>query len=373
MDIIDTTPVNLVVKSPTQRIGDHIVQCNMEWTVEHLKEHLSDVYPGNPKASQQKIIYSGHLLTDGMKLKDILKQYHPDQTSHTIHLVCAGAHLDQQNSPSPTEGLRQRLPTRPPPTEPGSSSSSPPPEATPPPPPSSGAAEGFTMGEGGPVPVMMPGGDYSPQMMHMMQQLYAQQMAHYMQYYQHPAFQQQMQHYHGMTPQDHPAAVAPAAAAVHEPQAAAQRAAVNDQPIRMNAQGGAVIDDEDENVNRDWLDWVYTLSRFSVLLSIVYFYSSLSRFIMVSLVAFMIYMYQAGYLRLQRRVAPRQQQQPPEQRQPEQQQPHESENEGSASEEEADAVDEAARAPGPLMVAVSFVVNLFTSLVPQPPEVVNAN
>ena len=55
------------------------------------------------------------------------------------------------------------------------------------------------------------------------------------------------------------------------------------QPIRMNAQGGAWIDDDDDEdgANRDWLDWVYTLSRFSVLLSIVYFYSTISRFIVV--------------------------------------------------------------------------------------------
>jgi hypothetical protein len=40
--------------------------------------------------------------------------------------------------------------------------------------------EGVVIGEGGPMPIMMPG-HYSPQMMMMMQHLYAQQMAHYMQ------------------------------------------------------------------------------------------------------------------------------------------------------------------------------------------------
>lgn len=38
--------------------------------------------------------------------------------------------------------------------------------------------------------------------------------------------------------------------------------------------------DEDEQ-NHDWLDWVYTGSRAVALLSIVYFYSSFSRFVMV--------------------------------------------------------------------------------------------
>lgn len=64
------------------------------------------------------------------------------------------------------------------------------------------------------------------------------------------------------------------------------------QNIRMNAQGGPVDDDdEDEFGQRDWLDWVYTFSRFGVLLSIVYFYSTMSRFIVVFLFFFVVYLW----------------------------------------------------------------------------------
>jgi homocysteine-responsive ER-resident protein 1 with ubiquitin-like domain len=52
------------------------------------------------------------------------------------------------------------------------------------------------------------------------------------------------------------------------------------QNMRMNAQGGAVMEDEDE-VERDWLDWIYSAARLGVLLMIVYFNSSLSRFMLV--------------------------------------------------------------------------------------------
>ena len=52
------------------------------------------------------------------------------------------------------------------------------------------------------------------------------------------------------------------------------------QNMRMNAQGGPVMEDE-EDVDRDWLDWIYTAARLGVFLSIVYFYSSLSRFVLV--------------------------------------------------------------------------------------------
>ena len=56
----------------------------------------------------------------------------------------------------------------------------------------------------------------------------------------------------------------------------------------MIAQGGAVLN-EDE-LNRDWLDWLYTLSRAGVLLSIVYFYSSFSRFIMLAGAMLLVYL-----------------------------------------------------------------------------------
>ncbi len=70
----------------------------------------------------------------------------------------------------------------------------------------------------------------------------------------------------------------------------ANRRPGGDQQIRMNAQGGPVVDDDEENVNRDWLDWVYTFSRFTVLISIVYFYSTLGRFVIVFGLFFLLYM-----------------------------------------------------------------------------------
>lgn len=58
--------------------------------------------------------------------------------------------------------------------------------------------------------------------------------------------------------------------------------------VQMNAQGGEVLNEEE--LNRDWLDWVYTLSRAGILLSIVYFYSSFSRFVMVMMAMLVLYL-----------------------------------------------------------------------------------
>lgn len=56
----------------------------------------------------------------------------------------------------------------------------------------------------------------------------------------------------------------------------------------MNAQGGPVLNDDD--LNHDWLDWLYAVSRAGVLLSIVYFYSSFSRFAVVVGAVLLVYL-----------------------------------------------------------------------------------
>lgn len=73
--------------------------------------------------------------------------------------------------------------------------------------------------------------------------------------------------------------VFPVANQAPNPEAPVQVNPVANQNLRMNAQGGLV--EEEDDLNRDWLDWVYTATRFSIFLSILYFYSSLSRFMMV--------------------------------------------------------------------------------------------
>merc|ERR1719233_2153201 len=54
--------------------------------------------------------------------------------------------------------------------------------------------------------------------------------------------------------------------------------------------------------NGDLLDWLYMMSRLVVLASIVYFYSSFTRFLMVAMVVGFLYLYQAGYFGQRDRV-----------------------------------------------------------------------
>ncbi|XP_067853873.1 homocysteine-responsive endoplasmic reticulum-resident ubiquitin-like domain member 1 protein isoform X2 [Heptranchias perlo] len=288
--------LTLVIKAPNQRYEDQRVQAELSWTVKSLKTHLSEKYPSHPTEPEQRLIYSGKLLPDHLFLKDVLRK--SDQY-HTLHLVCnfkngfestqpqeppALAASGQDTLTVPTsaaaDGLRHRGPTSFP-----------------------WAYGAWPVGEEPQNPVGMSGlaayNLYSSQQIVWFQQMYARQ--YYLQYQ---------------------AAVAAAAAATNSQQqpvvTPGTPAALPNQPplvnipadqnaplpqlnnppanqnLRMNAQGGPVMDDDDE-LNRDWLDWLYLAARACFFLSVVYFYSSLSRVVLVMSAILLMYLHHAGW------------------------------------------------------------------------------
>lgn len=42
------SPVTLVIKAPNQKYDDQTINCFLNWTVEKLKKHISNVYPSKP-------------------------------------------------------------------------------------------------------------------------------------------------------------------------------------------------------------------------------------------------------------------------------------------------------------------------------------
>ncbi|NXF36038.1 HERP1 protein, partial [Nyctibius bracteatus] len=82
--------------------------------------------------------------------------------------------------------------------------------------------------------------------------------------------------------------------------AAAQVNAEANQNLRMNAQGGPLMEEE-EGGNRDWLDWLYSATLFYVFGNIIYFYSSVSRFLLVMGGTVLMYLHHVGWLPLRRR------------------------------------------------------------------------
>jgi len=47
MDVGDI-PVTIIVKAPTQEIEDQTIHCRLDWTIDQLKRHLTNVYPNEP-------------------------------------------------------------------------------------------------------------------------------------------------------------------------------------------------------------------------------------------------------------------------------------------------------------------------------------
>uniref|UniRef100_A0A2M3YZ61 Putative mucin 19 n=1 Tax=Anopheles braziliensis TaxID=58242 RepID=A0A2M3YZ61_9DIPT len=96
--------VTLIVKASNQQCEDLTIKCEPSWTIRRLKGHLTEVYPGKPSTDEQKLIYSGQLLSDSVVLKDVLRQYEGQQ-AHTVHLVFTPKnHYYGSNSNGSTSG-----------------------------------------------------------------------------------------------------------------------------------------------------------------------------------------------------------------------------------------------------------------------------
>ncbi|XP_063308219.1 homocysteine-responsive endoplasmic reticulum-resident ubiquitin-like domain member 2 protein [Pelobates fuscus] len=393
------SPVTLVIKAPNQKYDDQTINCFLDWTVEKLKSHLSKVYPSKPMTKDQRLVYSGKLLLDHLRLKDVLRK---QDEYHMVHLVCAsrtppnspkicssrdnGAtsthrrteserfSRSEQSGPASTVSPAQDMPS--------TSSISRPEENL----RNRHASQMYTNpihnqpfsyfrqhpvgnpvpGQGGPAvfPVFSA---ISPLQVMWWQQMYARQ--YYMQY-QAAASHQTTQE----TQSERPAS--PPAINSERPPPNPPRAVPNVAPevnpnVQMNAQGGPVMNEED--INRDWLDWLYTVSRAAILLSIVYFYSSFSRFVMVMGAMILVYMHQAGWFPF------RQEGQQParvnvvdvdrERADNDFQDMERRMDEGLVDEGRDDTGDDAAAVPHPGLVASawSFITTFFTSLIPEGP------
>ncbi|XP_053409402.1 homocysteine-responsive endoplasmic reticulum-resident ubiquitin-like domain member 2 protein isoform X2 [Nycticebus coucang] len=359
-------PVTLIIKAPNQKYSDQTISCFLNWTVGKLKTHLSNVYPSKPLTKDQRLVYSGRLLPDHLQLKDILRKSSdhsgsttPSSSQETLSLAAASS-----------EGLRQRTPSQAqtdraqshqfPYVMQGNVDNQFPEQAIP---------AGFPA-----YPA------FSPLQMLWWQQMYAHQ--YYMQYQAAVSAQATSNANSAQPTASQPLNLAHVPG--EEPPPAPNLVARENQPVnenvQMNAQGGPVLNEED--FNRDWLDWMYTFSRAAILLSIVYFYSSFSRFIMVMGAMLLVYLHQAGWFPFQQEGG---QQQAPNNnarvnndgQNPNNVELEEMErlmDDGLEDESGEDASEDASaiQRPGLMASAWSFITTFFTSLIPEgPPQVAN--
>lgn len=146
------------------------------------------------------------------------------------------------------------------------------------------------------------------------------------------------------------------------------------QNLRMNAQGGALMEEEEEGANRDWLDWVYSATLFYVFVNLVYFYSSLSRFLMVMVGTLLMYLHRVGWFPFSPRPAGPAQNNVPAPAAANQDQNNnlqglQEEDAGGQEAAEAPAPPPAPQPPAPSFLATAclFFKAFFSSLLPEVP------
>ncbi|XP_074844208.1 homocysteine-responsive endoplasmic reticulum-resident ubiquitin-like domain member 2 protein isoform X3 [Carettochelys insculpta] len=361
-------PVTLIIKAPNQKYTDQTISCFLDWTVGTLKTHLSKVYPSKPSTQDQRLVYSGRLLPDHLQLKDILRKNSEHSGSTTPSPASQESSSTSINSSS--DGMRHRnLPQAQ--SNPAQSHQFPylmqgnvgnqf---------PGQGVSAGFPM-----YPA------FSPLQLIWWQQMYARQ--YYMQYQAavsaqvtsstEPVESEVLQPVNSeRVPANEPPAV---------PNVAAQEDRPVNQNVQMNAQGGPVMNEED--FNRDWLDWMYTFSRAAILLSIVYFYSSFSRFVMVMGAMLLVYLHQAGWFPFRQEGGQQQaannnaegNRDGQRVNNPDLEEMERLMDDGIDEESGEDTGDDGStdQHPGFMASAWSFVTTFFTSLIPEgPPQVGN--
>ncbi|KAI9564378.1 hypothetical protein GHT06_008117 [Daphnia sinensis] len=284
-------PVTLVIKTPSLKLSDVVYSCESTSSVNQLKIYLQNQYPSKPNPEEQRLIYQGKLLRDNEIFQDFLRDLDHEQR-HTLHLVYTlkrtpSAENRQQvdtpnvdNSNVSDDGLRLRHTantTLPPMMTPGMQQPQPEWDLT-----------------NGQFPVwgnQAPGADPVTQQFLWWQQTYAQQ--YWAQYLHHVSNSHQY-----LTPNPQP--VSPPVVSPHPPPPPAAPVEINrpqQEPQRrppLPQVGGVAQEDDEDGARqaRDWLDWVYITSRLAILLGVMYYYSSLPRFMLVTLIVAGIYFYQ---------------------------------------------------------------------------------
>ncbi|XP_025959863.2 homocysteine-responsive endoplasmic reticulum-resident ubiquitin-like domain member 1 protein isoform X3 [Dromaius novaehollandiae] len=301
-------PFALLVKSPTQRHPDLRLRAEPAWTVRRLKAELRRLIPEAPPEEDQRLIYSGKLLLDHHYLRELLPKQEELHALHLVYNLKTPAILQETNAKVKTDQPKV-LPEAS--QEPSVSSSNG--ERRRCSSASQSSAEASTRIETArhPFQSVAPGFSayttYSMLQMSWFQQIYARQ--YYMQYLAStaasadPSRTQRSQEI-PVAPVTSPAPLPDPFPAQNQPgnnNVAPQVNPAANQNLRMNAQGGPLMEEEEEGGNRDWLDWFYSAALFYVFVNIIYFYSSVGRFLLVMGGTVLMYLHYVGWLPFRRR------------------------------------------------------------------------
>jgi len=255
----DPGTVELNIRSPVSSLDDLRIVCPVDWRVARVKQKIFELFPGNPPPKGQKLVYAGKLLEDQERLQEFIR-FQDECSIYTIHLVCSML----QSTLNESEVRRRKVEPVNPTVE----------DTT---------QETVNLNSWAQYLQFSNQIQFSEdnlQQMAAMQEMYTQYLSQYMQYMQTgaPVPQPDIQGVRNEGEREGGRAGRP--------------------PILMNAgagEPGQAFQEEEDQGNRDMLDWLYISIRILILLSVVYFYSSFSRFALVTLIFLVLYSFQVGF------------------------------------------------------------------------------
>uniref|UniRef100_A0A0P4VMK6 Putative cysteine-responsive endoplasmic reticulum-resident ubiquitin-like domain member 2 protein n=1 Tax=Rhodnius neglectus TaxID=72488 RepID=A0A0P4VMK6_9HEMI len=263
---MDNAKVKLTIKAPNQMVDDHLIDCDRNCTIREIKEYLFKDYPTHPKPENQKLIYSGKLLGDELPLSDVLKTYAGTE-NNTIHLVCsAGSSIRAKTVASrsvqtTTPDLHSQSSVT---SNQHYQSSS-----------ISNGVSGNNVGDD-----IFRRNDVSTASSYAgfyMRHMYLQNLTPQQHQNLHEAYVHYIRNHMRLANRLCPA----------NPQE--QVESPQNQPANQGVQPNQAEVEEDGVAQRDWLEWMYIMTRLVVLFSVVYFYSSPLRFIVVMTMALLLF------------------------------------------------------------------------------------
>lgn len=113
---MNSVEYQITIKSANQKVDDYVLDCKSTWTVQRLKQHISETHLNKPNIEDQRLIYAGNLLKDTLTLKQVFfrdslctELTNSNKTDFTIHLVCSTQlqKASTSQNDSNTKGLKK--------------------------------------------------------------------------------------------------------------------------------------------------------------------------------------------------------------------------------------------------------------------------
>ncbi|CAF0754912.1 unnamed protein product [Brachionus calyciflorus] len=361
--------VKLIIKAANHKFEDFIIEnCQLNWTVKDIKEHLSSNYPKNPNPSAIRLIYSVHSANSP---RTVVERNVDENETDVDTEMTPGSSSGSESMSSSATSSPSFTPTSTPATDRLNSNSFINSQTN-------QTYENLSPKQQYELMLKSITNYYNsmgiPVENNSWYSCYVQQMALYNHMY--------MNYINSMlqlniqsqpTTESVRSAETPAQFGQTQPVPEPQPEPRPAQPQRAPQNQANNNDGDRED---DWLGMLHNFVSFLIFLSIVYYYSSFERFLVIFVVAVILICYHKGWLQIQRRrVNQPQQNTEPRRAQRGNQGENDGENnqneEGTENRSDQQNEQQQQQPPTTMRLVFIFILKFFTSLIPERPRAVN--